>query len=187
MTQWLSIHDNCKRLKMSITSFIKQPANAARLKILRPPPPRTLGVPIIVPPRSKRYSLIGTAFDYLLRFEIKRRAPHASMYPWVAKSAIERLFRQVKEGEAPWRSVIPDDQLAAMAPIVAGESLNGLDDYISLVPMDGKPGDAYHDSLGWKRGQNYLTNSSDPLCLTCVLPNCFAERFCSKTTRRQNH
>lgn len=48
-------------------------------------------IAIKVKPRSKRYSLVGTAFDYLLRFELQRRAPHAISRPWIAKAAANRL------------------------------------------------------------------------------------------------
>ena len=38
-------------------------------------PPRRIPVPIRVEPRSARHGLIGSAFDYLMRFEIARRVP----------------------------------------------------------------------------------------------------------------
>jgi hypothetical protein len=40
---------------------------------------------LLAPPRSRRYSLVGTAFDYLLRWEIKRRNPDAIDTGWVAE------------------------------------------------------------------------------------------------------
>lgn len=58
---------------MNLKAFVTEHAN--RLKVVRPPPPRALGVPLLIPPRSNRHWLIGTAFDYLLRFELQRRAP----------------------------------------------------------------------------------------------------------------
>jgi len=109
---------------MSLTSFIGQNQVAAKLKVLRPPPPRVLRVPILVPPRSNRYSLIGTAFDYLLRFEIKRRAPHAKAERWVAENAAEMLFDQRKEPDGCGRSMMPDDRLGRVAAIVAGDAFD---------------------------------------------------------------
>jgi hypothetical protein len=35
--------------------------------------------------------MVGTAFDYLLRFEIQRRAPHAVSYGWIAEAALNRM------------------------------------------------------------------------------------------------
>jgi hypothetical protein len=150
---------------MSVTTFVREKEHAAKLRILRPPPPRAIGVPLLVPPRSNRYGLIGTAFDYLLRFDIKRRAPHAISKPWAAASSLERLFRQVKQADGSYRSLIPDDQLAPMALFVARDSIDDLGDYVSLgreksidakgrayefevgVPIARKPGETYHDSL----------------------------------------
>ena len=74
---------------MSITSFVKEKDVRAIVKVMRPPPPRKLGVPLIVPPRSDRQSVIGTAFDYLLRFELERRAPWAIAEKWIAALAVE--------------------------------------------------------------------------------------------------
>jgi hypothetical protein len=49
--------------------------------------------PLRVPPRTTHFSVVGTAFDYLLRFEIQRRTPHASVKRWVAELATEYLER----------------------------------------------------------------------------------------------
>src|SRR6266851_4039234 len=76
---------------MSLTSFIQLPEVVARIKPFRPPPPRKINAPLKVPPRTKNWSLVGTAFDYLLRFEMKRRAPHAQDKPWVAEAAHLRI------------------------------------------------------------------------------------------------
>jgi hypothetical protein len=79
---------------MSLTSFVGMPDVKARLKLLRPKLPRKLSAPLKVEPRSKRYMLVGTAFDYLLRFELQRRAPHAISRAWVAEDAPEMIWRQ---------------------------------------------------------------------------------------------
>ena len=57
---------------MSLSSFLEQPDVMAVLKPLRPESRRKIDVPIKVEPRSGRYILVGTAFDYLLRFELQR-------------------------------------------------------------------------------------------------------------------
>ena len=62
---------------MSISSLITQKNVASVLKHLRLKLLRNVDSPVLTEPRTKNYSLVGTAFDYLLRFEIKRRAPHA--------------------------------------------------------------------------------------------------------------
>jgi len=44
---------------------------------------------LLAPPRSKRYSLVGTAFDYLLRFHLERTLPHARARCWVAEESVD--------------------------------------------------------------------------------------------------
>ncbi len=73
---------------MSLTTYVKAPDITSRIREFRPNLPRSLGVPIKVPARSKRYTLIGTAFDYFLRFELKRRAPHSIETEWVAEHCV---------------------------------------------------------------------------------------------------
>jgi len=74
---------------MSLKRFIKMPDVAAKLKPLRPKLPRKLSVSLGAEPRSNRYTVVGSAFDYFLRFELQRRAPHAVARRWVAELAID--------------------------------------------------------------------------------------------------
>ena len=83
---------------MSLFSFVGMPDVVAKLKTLRPKLPRTLNAPLKVEPRSKRFMLVGTAFDYLLRFELERRAPHAISKSWVAQHAPEIIWRKTESG-----------------------------------------------------------------------------------------
>ena len=78
---------------MSFKSFVSMPDVAAKIKSLRPAISRKIPVQIKVEPRSKRYSLIGTAFDYLLRFELQRRAPHAVSNGWVRRRRRTRVMQ----------------------------------------------------------------------------------------------
>jgi hypothetical protein len=77
---------------MSLTSFLDMPEVAAKVKPLRPKLPRKIAAPLSAEPRSNRYTMIGTAFDYLLRFELQRRAPHAVGERWIAEYALDRLW-----------------------------------------------------------------------------------------------
>jgi hypothetical protein len=79
---------------MSLSRFLERPDVIATLKPLRPKTPRTLDVPLKVEPRSNRYLLVGTAFDYLLRFDLQRRAPHAVARPWVAEHSCDILWHE---------------------------------------------------------------------------------------------
>ena len=75
---------------MSLTHFISLAANRQRLKPLRPQQaqfPRKIPVSIRAPARTKQYTIVATAFDYLLRIEIQRRAPWAIDTGWTADHA----------------------------------------------------------------------------------------------------
>jgi hypothetical protein len=73
---------------MSLTTFLK--IEDVREKFVQqfPKPRFNLKKEILVPPKTKRYSLIGTAFDYLLRFYIKRLNPEAITKRWVAEHSL---------------------------------------------------------------------------------------------------
>ncbi len=66
----------------------------ARIKPLRPRLPRKINALLKVESGTKSYMLVGTAFDYLLRFELQRQAPHAQAERWVAESAPDLIWRE---------------------------------------------------------------------------------------------
>jgi hypothetical protein len=76
---------------MSLTDFLRRPDIRARFAEELPKPKVTVRGDCIAPPRSTRYSLIGTAFDYLLRFYIQRINPHAKEGPWIAEHGLHML------------------------------------------------------------------------------------------------
>lgn len=86
---------------MSLNKFMKMPDVKQIVKPLRPKPPRRISAALRVEPRSKRYIVVGTAFDYLLRFELQRRAPHATVERWVADSAPEMIWQDPQWIEHP--------------------------------------------------------------------------------------
>lgn len=75
---------------MSVRSLIAEREVRERLDAILPPirKPKPL---LSVPPRTDHYGLVGTAFDYALRFELGRRNPHAVSRAWVAEGAVELL------------------------------------------------------------------------------------------------
>lgn len=75
---------------MSVRSLIANPEVRERLDAILPPIWK-LSLLLRVPPRTNRYGLVGTAFDYALRFELGRRNPHAVSRTWVAEGAVEQL------------------------------------------------------------------------------------------------
>lgn len=73
---------------MSLTTFVENEDVRDRFKAQFSKPSLPKGIEIRVPGLSKRYSLVGTAFDYLLRFYLKRSYPHAIERSWEAEEAL---------------------------------------------------------------------------------------------------
>jgi len=76
---------------MSLSSFIKVPRVREKLSEAFPCPRFKVESEMLVPPRSKRYALVGTAFDYLLRFFLEDLNPVTVTSQWVAEGAIDKL------------------------------------------------------------------------------------------------
>lgn len=73
---------------MSLLTFLEQKDVRDRFNQTFPKPKLTQKLPLLAPPRTKNYALIGRAFDYLLRFQIKALNPHAIERGWVAQNAL---------------------------------------------------------------------------------------------------
>lgn len=70
--------DNLKKSKMSVTSILNYSNKQFKdfrtlLEELFPIPKFESGANIKVEPVTKNYGLIGTAFDYLLRFSLEKK------------------------------------------------------------------------------------------------------------------
>ncbi len=80
---------------MSLTSFLELRDVKEKFRSEFPIPSVRIGCPILAPPVSRRRGLIGTAFDYLLRFYVhrlnRRKVPRSSKRRWVAEEALEYL------------------------------------------------------------------------------------------------
>ena len=78
---------------MSLTSFLRNNQDVRdrfRQEFLKPK--FSMKKEIVAPPLSNRYSLVGTAFDYLLRFYLQRLNPNTiEKENWVAETAVNRL------------------------------------------------------------------------------------------------
>lgn len=72
---------------MSLTSFLKNQDVKERFRQEFMIPRVAVKKEILAPPLSKRYSLVGTAFDYLMRFYLKWLNPDAITSQWVAELA----------------------------------------------------------------------------------------------------
>ena len=120
---------------MSLTTFIAEKAVKEKLAQEFPMPKIKLEGVLLAPPVTKHYSLVGTAFDYLLRFHIKRLNPFAIETEWIAEhvvksnvmilgegkpteknqEAIRRLYsiarRNVEEARAAYQRYLEDGQI----------------------------------------------------------------------------
>lgn len=126
---------------MSLLQLIAKRDVADRIKQLRPKLKRKIPTAVQVGARSKRYSLIGTAFDYLIRFELQRLAPHAVVYPWVAESVPRLIWRQTDSGSVgrdllfdvePSAYLSPQEVARAMRQIL-DDAKSTLHEYIPLA------------------------------------------------------
>lgn len=76
---------------MSLTSIIRSPDVRKRLSSEFIKPPFILKKPILAPPMTKNYGLVGTAFDYLLRFRIERINKKVVQSSWVAENVVKQV------------------------------------------------------------------------------------------------
>jgi hypothetical protein len=87
---------------MSLTRILKSTQFQelkSKLKECFPNPGLGEKWPILVEPQTTNYSLVGTAFDYLFRFELERMYPNVDDGVWVAESMMESL--QTYSGDNP--------------------------------------------------------------------------------------
>lgn len=83
---------------MSLTSFLKDNADVRERFRQEFKKPKFLAEnDLVAPPLTTRYSTVGTAFDYLLRFFIQHLNPHTiDKGYWVAETAVELLADDAK-------------------------------------------------------------------------------------------
>jgi len=78
---------------MSLTTLITEPEVRDQLKKLIRRPDFDGKRKLLAPPLTKNYMLVGTAFDYLFRFYLKRMNPQAiESSGWVAENSLDELF-----------------------------------------------------------------------------------------------
>jgi len=113
---------------MSLTSVLRSDRPLSRrltslVSVATAPRPGQL--PLVAPPQTKHYQLVGTAFDYLFRFEVQRRNPSAKTQDWVAANAVE-LLKPVDLGDSvairEWPGVEDVEALSAEADGLLNEA-----------------------------------------------------------------
>ena len=105
---------------MSLTFFVALPEVKKRLMLLHPKGPHRVSGRIKAVPRTNHYSLVGTAFDYLLRWNVRRRVPRAVDEKWVAEHGVIHLnlactaLQRMQYGDDPSSvSISPDEKAVA--------------------------------------------------------------------------
>ncbi|MBD2207781.1 hypothetical protein H6G33_36335 [Calothrix sp. FACHB-1219] len=84
---------------MSLSDFLEQPDVRARFNQEFPKPRFNVKQEILAsPPQGGNASLVGTAYDYLLRFYIKYLNPHAQDGGWVAGNALH-YFQHIERND----------------------------------------------------------------------------------------
>ena len=73
---------------MSLTRLLKIPEASRFFAEHVRMPARAIGRPMVAPPVTDHYPLVGTAFDYLLRFMVQRWNPGTLTRAWVAESLL---------------------------------------------------------------------------------------------------
>lgn len=76
---------------MSLTSFIKIKQVREKFQETFVLPDFNYQTALLAPPLTENYMLVGTVFDYLLRFYLKRLNPHAITKTWVAEQAVRQI------------------------------------------------------------------------------------------------
>jgi len=82
---------------MSLTKFLENKDVKEKFSQEFPKPKFDLKKEIIAPPITKHYSLVGTAFDYLMRFYIMHLNPNAKTQRWVAEHSVDLLFNKTNK------------------------------------------------------------------------------------------
>ena len=87
---------------MSLTSLLKNKDVKEKFAQEFPMPKFHLTGAMVAQPITTHYSLVGTAFDYLMRFHLKRINPNAITQEWVAESVVKlvqdkNILKKVKE------------------------------------------------------------------------------------------
>ena len=76
---------------MSLTSFVKLKDVKEHFRETFPQPKVMLVGELKAPPLTKNYALVGTAFDYLLRFYLERKYDFCKSGTWVAETSLMLL------------------------------------------------------------------------------------------------
>jgi hypothetical protein len=76
---------------MSLLTFVNEPDIKAILKERFKKPRTQESKPLLAPPLTDHWGLVGTSFDYLLRFYLQTINPKSLTNKWVAYLALDKI------------------------------------------------------------------------------------------------
>ena len=79
---------------MSLTSFVNEKDVRERFKAEFVKPVLIRNQTLLAPPKTQNSRLVGTAFDYLMRFHLKKLNPQAVETTWIAEYGLEGMRRR---------------------------------------------------------------------------------------------
>jgi hypothetical protein len=161
---------------MSLTGFLRRADVKAKLAPLRPRLPRKIPVLLKAEPRSSRYSMVGTAFDYLLRFELQRRAPHAIAEQLIAESAPDSIWRPGFYRHLPMDArMMPPEEAEEMAKEEAKRARQVVDRAKAAIAAYVTMKEPDHSAQADLAGHAIRLAKLDELCRAGQLDSSFAE------------
>lgn len=123
---------------MSLKTFLDNKDVRAKFSAEFTKPKLAVKKESLASPVTRHYSLVGTAFDYLMRFYIKWLNPEAITQEWVAELSIKRM-KEVGLARNPQRGVIPiDNNLLAKANEMLAQAKEAYSDYVKSGKMNDK-------------------------------------------------
>jgi hypothetical protein len=121
---------------MSLTTFLNNKDVRARFSEEFTKPKFALKKELLAPPVTKHYMLVGTAFDYLMRFYIKRLNPEAITQKWVAEESVERMEWLGLAFDSQRVQLEIDDNLLGKAHEMLSQAKKAYSDYIKSGEMN---------------------------------------------------
>jgi len=91
---------------MSLRTFLDNKDVRARFSEEFSKPKFSVKKEILAPPVTKHYSLVGTAFDYLMRFYVKQLNPNTITKEWVAELSVERM-KKLRRAYDSQKNIMP--------------------------------------------------------------------------------
>lgn len=96
----------CVGIDMSLTSFLKNKDVKTKFKQTYPRLEVRINTNLLAPPLTQHYPLMGTSFDYMMRFLLMRLNPNTISSEWVAEGASDYLLDACLDRGAPDNKLI---------------------------------------------------------------------------------